>query len=463
MADVWKSQGRKFCTICKVWFGDNRASIEFHERGKKHKDALAAKLRDLGRAAHEKEQAQWKMNTALAAMEAAALKAMKENGEGIEHGPALPSTGLSSKIFDPRQMKDVSSMAREMAKRKNELLEMKNKKRHPPPAPASAAKYFKSELSSSVDYSEFTASVPKTEPTSEPTTSAAPSANDVVWVEADGEDGRKYYFHMYTGESIWEQPPSFYTMEEYGRFILSREFANMKQENIVTKMEEVSRTPDEMTERLAEGVPSEAVVGRTAVEINASAEEAVEQRVAVKKEPIEEEAVDVPHELCDIPLPGAASAVPNLTPKEEPPLEPVSELLQPPSEAGTTSAEEVKVEEPAPQEAPHPVQLTEVQQELQQQQQQQQQQQAAPVGPLGSWTKVKKSDSAPVYSPLTARYRAEEERERKAAEERERQAMLGEPAIQFTEKTSGLLTKKVKGPIEFKKRTATKNVRQRTQ
>lgn len=51
--------------------------------------------------------------------------------------------------------------------------------------------------------------------------------------------------------------------------------------------------------------------------------------------------------------------------------------------------------------------------------------------------------SAPVYSPLTARYRAEEERERKAAEERERQAMLGEPAIQFTEKTSGLLTKKV--------------------
>lgn len=38
----------------------------------------------------------------------------------------------------------------------------------------------------------------------------------------------------------------------------------------------------------------------------------------------------------------SASAVPNLTPKEEPPLEPVSELLQPPSEAGTTSAEEVR-------------------------------------------------------------------------------------------------------------------------
>ncbi|PIO61930.1 hypothetical protein TELCIR_16531 [Teladorsagia circumcincta] len=76
--------------IMHVWFGDNRASIEFHERGRKHKDALAAKLRELGRATHEKEKMQAKMSTALAAMEAAALKAMRENGEGIEQGPALP-------------------------------------------------------------------------------------------------------------------------------------------------------------------------------------------------------------------------------------------------------------------------------------------------------------------------------------------------------------------------------------
>uniref|UniRef100_A0A8L8KNG3 U1-type domain-containing protein n=1 Tax=Heligmosomoides polygyrus TaxID=6339 RepID=A0A8L8KNG3_HELPZ len=245
------------CSLFQVWFGDNRASIEFHERGKKHKDALAAKLRDLGRAAHEKEQA-------VGALKCAATHVIYTNGVGLAMENEY-ATGLSSKIFDPRQMKDVSSMAREMAKRKNELLEMKNKKRVCP--------------------------------------NLFNSYETVAWL-----------------------------------------------------------------------------------------------------------------------------------------------LL-----------EKVKVEEPAPQEVPHPVQLTEVQQELQQQQQQQQQ--AAPVGPLGSWTKVKKSDrrkelfnfSAPVYSPLTARYRAEEERERKA------------PAIQFTEKTSGLLTKKVKGPIEFKKRTATKNVRQRTQ
>lgn len=64
------------CSLFQVWFGDNRASIEFHERGKKHKDALAAKLRDLGRAAHEKEQA-------VGALKFAATHVIYTNGVGL--------------------------------------------------------------------------------------------------------------------------------------------------------------------------------------------------------------------------------------------------------------------------------------------------------------------------------------------------------------------------------------------
>lgn len=37
MADYWKSNAKKFCEICKVWFADNKISIENHERGLKHK------------------------------------------------------------------------------------------------------------------------------------------------------------------------------------------------------------------------------------------------------------------------------------------------------------------------------------------------------------------------------------------------------------------------------------------
>ncbi|VDL84941.1 unnamed protein product [Nippostrongylus brasiliensis] len=150
-----------FCTLQsnKVWFGDNRASIEFHERGRKHKDALAAKLRELGRASKEKEREQSKMNSALAAMEAAALKSMREHGEALEQGPALPCTGLASRIFDPRQMKDVGLMAREMAKRKNEMKELHNQKRSSAAAPP-VAKYFKRDLHTTIDYSGIFRTLP---------------------------------------------------------------------------------------------------------------------------------------------------------------------------------------------------------------------------------------------------------------------------------------------------------------
>lgn len=36
MASYWKSNPRKFCDVCKCWLSDNKASIEFHERGKSH-------------------------------------------------------------------------------------------------------------------------------------------------------------------------------------------------------------------------------------------------------------------------------------------------------------------------------------------------------------------------------------------------------------------------------------------
>ncbi|KAK6039848.1 WW domain protein [Cooperia oncophora] len=158
----------------------------------------------------EKEQA--RMSTALAAMEAAALKAMRENGEGIEQGPALPSTGLSSKIFDPRQLKDVGSFAREMAKRKNEMAEVRNQKRPAQPSVASmSSKYFKKEVPQVVDYSEFTVPLKKEE-----VESVTPT--EIVWAEADAGDGRSYYFHLYTGESTWEQPAAFYNKEQYAAF-----------------------------------------------------------------------------------------------------------------------------------------------------------------------------------------------------------------------------------------------------
>jgi WW domain-binding protein 4 len=44
MADYWKSNAKKYCEFCKVWIADNKASVNIHESGRKHKDAVKAKL-----------------------------------------------------------------------------------------------------------------------------------------------------------------------------------------------------------------------------------------------------------------------------------------------------------------------------------------------------------------------------------------------------------------------------------
>lgn len=46
-ADYWKSQGRKFCDFCRCWIADNKPSIEFHEGGKKHKENVSKRLKEI--------------------------------------------------------------------------------------------------------------------------------------------------------------------------------------------------------------------------------------------------------------------------------------------------------------------------------------------------------------------------------------------------------------------------------
>lgn len=51
------SGGNGFWFNLQVWFADNRVSIEHHENGQKHKAAIQAKLRELGKQSKAKEKA----------------------------------------------------------------------------------------------------------------------------------------------------------------------------------------------------------------------------------------------------------------------------------------------------------------------------------------------------------------------------------------------------------------------
>ena len=47
MSERWVSQARKWCTLCKCWFADTKSAVENHESGKKHKEAVQLKLREM--------------------------------------------------------------------------------------------------------------------------------------------------------------------------------------------------------------------------------------------------------------------------------------------------------------------------------------------------------------------------------------------------------------------------------
>lgn len=56
MTDYWKSTTKKFCELCKVWYADNRAQIEHHEQGQKHKAMIQQHLREMGKKATKKKE-----------------------------------------------------------------------------------------------------------------------------------------------------------------------------------------------------------------------------------------------------------------------------------------------------------------------------------------------------------------------------------------------------------------------
>lgn len=155
MSEYWKSNPRKFCDFCKCWIADNKPSVDFHERGKRHKENVQKRLAEMGRKGQEDYEAKLQEEDFLKSMEEAAMKAYKAD---IEKNPDMTGAKIS-----------------EIAKASNAELVVGKKK-----APAQS-----------------------TTATSKP---AAAAAAPKVWHEARAADKTSYYWNTETGESTWEVP-----------------------------------------------------------------------------------------------------------------------------------------------------------------------------------------------------------------------------------------------------------------
>ncbi|XP_006815580.1 WW domain-binding protein 4-like [Saccoglossus kowalevskii] len=161
MSEYWKSQPKKFCEFCKCWITDNKPSVDFHERGKRHKENVQKKIVDVQKKGAKKVKQDAKFKSDLQAMEEAALKAFEKD---VANDPTLApqyKTALIQKKI--KEAKDAEEIPQEQQPQLPVVVQ----------ADSSAA-----------------------------------------WLEGVSPEGDTYYWNSVTGVSQWDKPDGFVSSAE---------------------------------------------------------------------------------------------------------------------------------------------------------------------------------------------------------------------------------------------------------
>ncbi|XP_012265377.2 WW domain-binding protein 4 [Athalia rosae] len=246
MADYWKSQGRKFCDFCKCWIADNKPSIEFHEGGKKHKENVAKRLKEIHKASAKQAKQHRKFEDDLKKMETAAMAAYLKDVENntkdltaeriIREKLEKAARGESTKpeVPNPPQLAAPEASPRYRNREFHPVVggDARKGRKHrgdrEGPADVDPCDPSSSRRPRSLGSGKFAAAPPaSTTGGGEPKVpgkskvkgkkgrkgedevaqgSKRQPAQQKLWYEAVSPEGYTYYWHVQTNESVWEPP-----------------------------------------------------------------------------------------------------------------------------------------------------------------------------------------------------------------------------------------------------------------
>jgi len=243
MADYWKSQPRKFCQYCKCWIADNKPSIEFHERGKNHKENVAAKITEIKKKSIEKAKQEERMSKEFAAMEEAALKAYQEDLKRME---MESGSGSQAQTTAQPQQRQAQPQTQKPQKKKQKPSKSSRQQTEAQlwveGMTDDGHTYYYNTVTgdSRWDKPDFFQGESPDLALPEQTESSLGSA----WMEGVSADGHIYYYNTETGESSWEKPADLPSYEESGSGCGSSKEGESQEEPLTPKPEPLSGGED---------------------------------------------------------------------------------------------------------------------------------------------------------------------------------------------------------------------------
>uniref|UniRef100_A0A1B0FIY9 Uncharacterized protein n=1 Tax=Glossina morsitans morsitans TaxID=37546 RepID=A0A1B0FIY9_GLOMM len=215
MADYWKSNERKYCDFCKCWITDNKASISFHENGKRHRMNVTKRISDISRNSEKAEQERRKMDAEIRRMEEAAMRSYAKDIHA--HGD-LTAHCISTVLESPSP--NIAN---------TEIFNGKPRQIDPLRLPGD-------DFNTNNAYQE---ALKKIDP------STIPEAS--LWVEGKNDDNCSYYWNVKTNESVWQAPKEgFLSWKEFQRI---NDLAVQQQE--MQQAEEAKRFRENVNEEVA--------------------------------------------------------------------------------------------------------------------------------------------------------------------------------------------------------------------